>query len=64
MSNPVTFRKINIFLWFFFKTISTRSENAIFEGVQRCYATAKKVVDHPSGQANSQNLENIHNFSI
>ena len=40
---PVTFRKINIFLWEFFKTISTRSENTISGVFQTCSATSKKL---------------------
>ena len=40
---PVTLRKINIFLWDFFKTISTRSENFISGVFQGCSATNKKL---------------------
>ena len=39
----VTLRKINIFPWDFFKTISTRSENSISGVFQRCSATKKKL---------------------
>ena len=43
MSNPVTFRKMNLFFREFFKTISTRSENSISGVFQACPATKKKL---------------------
>ena len=43
MSDPVTFRKMNIFFRDFFKTISTRSENSISGVFQACSAAKKRL---------------------